>query len=69
MAVAAGRWVEWDKATPTEVQDLVLWFKQAAKPRTAARTTSVATAGRVNPVTRPLAASRPAAVKVSGRCF
>jgi integrase len=44
--------VEWDKATPAEVRDLVLWLKQATKPRAAARTTSAATAGRVNPVTR-----------------
>jgi integrase len=44
--------VEWDRATPAEVRDLVLWLKQAAKPRTAARTTSAVTAGRVNPVTR-----------------
>jgi integrase len=44
--------VEWDKATPGEVRDLVLWLRQAAKPRRAARTASAATAGQVNPVTR-----------------
>lgn len=44
--------VEWDKATPAEVRDLVLWLKQTAKPRRAPRTTSAALAGRVNPITR-----------------
>jgi integrase/recombinase XerD len=44
--------VEWDKATPAEARDLVLWLRQAAKPRLAARTASAATAGTVNPVTR-----------------
>jgi integrase/recombinase XerD len=44
--------VEWDKATPAEVRDLVLWLREAAKPRRDARTVSAATAGRVNPVTR-----------------
>ncbi|MGH3868220.1 MAG: tyrosine-type recombinase/integrase [Pseudonocardiaceae bacterium] len=44
--------VEWDKATPAEARDLVLWLKQAAKLRQAARTASVATAGTINPVTR-----------------
>jgi integrase len=44
--------VEWDKATPAEVRDLVLWLRQAAKPRQAARTASAVTAGKVNPVTR-----------------
>jgi integrase/recombinase XerD len=44
--------VEWDKATPAEVRDLVLWLRQAAKPRLAARTASAVTASRVNPVTR-----------------
>jgi integrase/recombinase XerD len=44
--------VEWDKATPAEVRDLVLWLRQAAKPRRAARTASAATAGGINPVTR-----------------
>jgi integrase/recombinase XerD len=56
-ALTVCRWsrsvgVDWDKATPAEVRDLVLWLKQATKPRAAARTTSAATAGRVNPVTR-----------------
>jgi integrase/recombinase XerD len=44
--------VEWDKATPAEVRDLVLWLKQTAKPRQAPRTASAAMAGRVNPITR-----------------
>lgn len=29
--------VEWDKATPAEVRDLVLWLRQAPKPRLAPR--------------------------------
>ncbi|MGH3831742.1 MAG: tyrosine-type recombinase/integrase [Pseudonocardiaceae bacterium] len=44
--------VEWDKATPGEARDLVLWLKQAVKLRRSARTASVATAGTINPVTR-----------------
>jgi integrase/recombinase XerD len=44
--------VEWDKATPAEVRDLVLWLRQASKPRRDARTASARTAGTVNPVTR-----------------
>jgi integrase/recombinase XerD len=44
--------VEWDRASPAEVRDLVLWLRQASKPRRAGRTVSAATAGRVNPVTR-----------------
>jgi integrase/recombinase XerD len=44
--------VEWDKATPAEVRDLVLWLKQTGKTRQAPRTTSAGTAGRVNPITR-----------------
>lgn len=44
--------VEWDKATPAEARDLVLWLRQAAKPRRDARTASAVTAGTVNPVTR-----------------
>lgn len=44
--------VEWDRATPAEVRDLVLWLRQAPKPRRAARTSSAATAGGINPVTR-----------------
>jgi integrase len=44
--------VEWDKATPAEARDLVLWLRQAPKPRLAARTASARTAGTVNPVTR-----------------
>ena len=32
--------VEWDKATPAEARDLVLWLRQAAKARPAARTAS-----------------------------
>lgn len=44
--------VEWDKATPAEVRDLVLWLKQTTKARRAPRTASLATAGQINPVTR-----------------
>jgi integrase len=43
--------VEWDKATPAEARDLVLWLKQAAKLRQSARTASSAMAGMINPVT------------------
>jgi integrase/recombinase XerD len=44
--------VEWDKATPAEARDLVLWLRQAPKPGRDARTGSARTAGTVNPVTR-----------------
>jgi integrase/recombinase XerD len=45
--------VAWDKATPAEVRDLVLWLKQARKHnQRRPRSTSVTTAGTVNPVTR-----------------
>jgi len=44
--------VEWDKATPCEGRDLVLWLQQAVKPRNTPRTRSVTTAGTINPVTR-----------------
>ncbi|MFL6120229.1 tyrosine-type recombinase/integrase [Actinophytocola sp.] len=44
--------VEWDKATPVEVRDLVLWLQQERKPRQAPRTASAATAGTVNSITR-----------------
>jgi Phage integrase, N-terminal SAM-like domain len=44
--------VEWNQATPAEARDLVLWLKQAAKLRQSKRTTSAATAGTINPVTR-----------------
>ena len=44
--------VEWDKATPAEARDLVLWLQQATKQRRAPRTVSAATAGTVNAVTR-----------------
>ena len=44
--------VAWDQATPAEVRDLVLWLKQAIKPRRSARTVSVVMVGTVNPVTR-----------------
>jgi integrase len=43
--------VAWDKATPAEVRDLVLWLTRAGKPRRAPRTVSAATAGTVNQVT------------------
>lgn len=44
--------VEWDKATPAEARDLVLWLKQTTKPRNSPRTVSAATVGTINPVTR-----------------
>jgi integrase len=44
--------VEWDRATSTEVKGLVLWLGQATKPRNSPRTTSIVTAGTVNPTTR-----------------
>lgn len=44
--------ISWDKATPAEVRDFVLWLRQADKPRRAARAASAATVGRVNPITR-----------------
>ncbi len=43
--------VRWDRATSAEVREFVLWLQQAVKPRSAARTVSASTAGRVNPVT------------------
>lgn len=44
--------VAWDKATPAEVRDLVLWLQRADKPRRSPRTVSAATVGTVNPITR-----------------
>lgn len=44
--------VDWNKATSAEVRDLVLWLRQADKPRRSARTVSAAGAGAVNPITR-----------------
>lgn len=44
--------VGWDRATPVEGRDFVLWMRQASKPIAARRTVSAATAGRVNPITR-----------------
>lgn len=44
--------VEWDKVTSREVRDFVLWLQQASKPLRVPRMKSLATAGRVNPVTR-----------------
>ncbi|MGH3610104.1 MAG: tyrosine-type recombinase/integrase [Pseudonocardiaceae bacterium] len=44
--------VKWDQATPAEARDLVLWLKQAAKPRRSPRTVSARTAGTINPITR-----------------
>ena len=43
--------VSWERATSAEVRDFVLWLAQARTPRAAARTTSSATAGTINPVT------------------
>ncbi len=58
--------VEWDKATPAEVRDLVLRLRQAAKPRRGARTVSAATAGRINPVTASGIPETPASQGRSG---
>ncbi len=45
--------VQWDKATPAEARDLVLWLKQARKQRQRRpRSRSITTAGTINPVTR-----------------
>ncbi|MGH3467503.1 MAG: tyrosine-type recombinase/integrase [Thermocrispum sp.] len=44
--------VEWDKVTSVEVRDFVLWLQQASKLPQTPGTTSSATRGRVNPVTR-----------------
>jgi integrase/recombinase XerD len=51
------RWLQvvetdWDKVTPAEVREYVLWLAQAPKPRSSFRTASVVTAGTVNPITR-----------------
>ena len=43
--------VGWDQVTPAEGRDFVLWMRQATKPVAARRTTSAATAGRINPIT------------------
>lgn len=44
--------VAWDRATPAEGRDFVLWMRQARKPIAGQRTVTAATAGRVNPITR-----------------
>jgi integrase/recombinase XerD len=44
--------VAWDKATSAEVRDLVLWLQHTVKVRNSPRTTSAATVGTVNAVTR-----------------
>jgi integrase len=43
--------VVWDRATPTEGRDFVLWLAQARKPSASRRTVSAGRAGRANPVT------------------
>ncbi|KGM01026.1 hypothetical protein Q760_04385 [Cellulomonas cellasea DSM 20118] len=43
--------VEWDKATPDDGREYSLWLRSAVKPGADGRTSSVATAGTVNPVT------------------
>lgn len=43
--------VRWNRATPAEGRDLVLWLMQATKPVSSSRTGSKATAGAVNPIT------------------
>ncbi|MHA6779611.1 tyrosine-type recombinase/integrase [Pseudonocardia saturnea] len=44
--------VVWDRATPVEGRDFVLWLRQARKPIAGHRTVTATTAGRVNPITR-----------------
>ncbi|UZG52839.1 tyrosine-type recombinase/integrase [Rhodococcus opacus] len=44
--------VDWDKATPAECRDLVLWLQANLKARRSPRTKSLATAGTINPITR-----------------
>ncbi|MGH3857050.1 MAG: hypothetical protein ACRDR6_26925 [Pseudonocardiaceae bacterium] len=45
--------VPWDKATPAEARDLVLWLRQAHKQRQRRpRSKSIATVGTINPITR-----------------
>jgi integrase/recombinase XerD len=44
--------IGWDKATPAEARNLVLWLMQATKPRRSLRTSSLRTAGTINSVTR-----------------
>ncbi|NHU47767.1 site-specific integrase [Rhodococcus sp. A14] len=44
--------VDWDKATPAECRDLVLWLQANLKTRRSPRTKSLATAGTINPITR-----------------
>ena len=44
--------IAWDQASSAEVRDFVLWLRQTSKSRPAARTTSLATVGQVNPLTR-----------------
>lgn len=44
--------VRWDRATPAEGRDFVLWIQQARKDVADRRKVSAATAGTINPVTR-----------------
>ncbi|MFC0452315.1 site-specific integrase [Rhodococcus jostii] len=44
--------VDWDKATPAECRDLVLWLQANLRTRRSPRTKSLATAGTINPITR-----------------
>jgi integrase len=44
--------VPWDKASPADLRDFVLWLLHAEKPSSRRRTVSASTAGTVNPVTR-----------------
>lgn len=44
--------VAWNRATAAEARDLALWLRKASKPVAGRRTTSAATAGTVNPITR-----------------
>ncbi|GAA1677135.1 site-specific integrase [Kribbella yunnanensis] len=44
--------IDWNRATPAEARDLVLWMRLTEKSGRSARTASAVTAGTVNPITR-----------------
>jgi hypothetical protein len=52
VAVLQAIGVGWDRATPAECRDFVLWLQQARKPISDRRTRSAARVGTLNPVTR-----------------
>jgi integrase/recombinase XerD len=43
--------VAWDRASPAEGRDFVLWMRQATKPVAATRTATADTSGQTNPIT------------------